>query len=371
MREDRSLKGLAILAALTGLALLVAGCPSAPEKAVASRRWAVGRVLRVACFGGEIATQSRLLVGSIVEAVTGCKVEYVTGTSRGHYQKLVEARGGPVPYDVVYLDGMVLDEALAQDLLAPLDPKEHPELAELDGNARPQPKFGPGVQFYTVGLCYDKDAMVEARVPSLARWSDLWKYESLRGHVAVPNISHTSGLDFLLVATKQAGGDPTTLEGLKRGIEKIKELKPRLIYRNLAALQKAFEDRSVWVAPLYNSRSYTFIDGGLNLAFLLPEDGGFGHITTLNLVKDSPNLDLAKAYLNVALSPAVQVAQAVHAPFGPSHQRVFPILGAHPELCERFPLGSDELSSLTIPDWKSINALRDELDTAWKAAFPE
>ena len=75
------------------------------------------------------------------------------------------------------------------------------------------------------------------------------------------------------------------------------------------------------------------------MRWVLPADKGFGHVTALSITKGCQHRDLALAFLNAAVSPAVQIAQALDAPYGPANTLTFDILAEYPEVARRYPAG--------------------------------
>jgi putative spermidine/putrescine transport system substrate-binding protein len=370
MGRDRTFdwifKALALGLAFSGLLLSGCGEPGTPPVNQVAR----GRTLRVACFGGDYGHQARLLLGNLIEATTGASVEYHLGTSRLFLKELRKNPGNPA-FDIVYLDGAVQNLAVREGLLERIQDKELRFLEDLSSNSIVNKGFGPGFQFFSVGLAYNHNLFRRQGLPPPQEWEDLWDLSSaLRGKIGIPDIVHTAGMDLFLVALRLEGfslGKPGAIDA---AIQKVKELKPALVYRSSIDSAEKLASGELALLPTYNSRAFGEELSGAPVDWVIPKDKGFGHVTTISITKGCKNRDLALAYINAAVSPAVQLAQSLNSPLGPSNTLTFEILGQHPELVKRFPLGPADMAELETPDWTLVNQYREEIETKWRKAFP-
>lgn len=357
--------GLA-LSILLSLGLVGCGDPGKPPVHQAAR----GRTLTVACFGGEYGHQARLLLGSLIEATTGATVEYHLGTSRLFLEEMRKNPENP-PFDIVYLDGAVQNLAIHEGLLEKIRDEELRFLADLSSNALVNKGYGPGFQFFSVGLAFNTRIFARKGLPPPQKWEDLWDLApALRGKVAIPDIIHTAGMDLFLVAMRLEGlklGDPGAIE---KGVAKVKELLPREVYQSSIRSAEALASGDLAILPTYNSRAFGEELDGAPVDWVIPKDKGFGHVTTISIARGNRNRDLALAYINAAVSPAVQLAQSLNSPLGPSNALTFDILGEHPELAKRFPLGPKDMAELETPPWDLVNEHRSAIEAAWRKAFP-
>ena len=347
---------------------LFPGCNE--EKANKSTQSYVGRELKVACFGGVTQRQMQVLAGQIFENLTGAQVKFIKGTSRLHLEALQKAKGAEPPFDVVLLDGIIQQIAAREGLLHKSTVDDIPLIEELVAQAKPRVNGGPAFQFFSVGIAYDPAALDEANIPEPTSWSDFWRPE-LRGHVAVPSVYHASGIDFIQAAARKAGGSPETLEGLKKGIDAIAELKPAMIYRSVQKLHDGFQGEKIWIAPIYNSRAHNWIGQNIRIAFTHPKEKGFGHLTTINVAKGTKDKKLAEMFINLVLTQGYQYAQAIETPYGPVHSQVIEPLAHFPDVVKRFPLGEEGLSKLFVANWETINSIRPEVEKYWFTKFPK
>lgn len=351
------------------LALFLGGCGTPGGGGMHPAK---GRTLSIACFGGEIEDQARGLVGDLLETTLGCEVEFELGTSRTFLEKLRENKGAPPPFDVVYLDGIIQQMAVAEGLLEKVEEKELHFFDDLTSNAWINRGYGPGIQFFSVGLAYNKTAFQRAGLAPPTSWGDLWILkDKLKGKIGVPDIVHSAGMDLVLATVELAGETLETPGAIERAVKKIQELEPGMVFKSSTRAAERLAEGELWLTPTYNSRAFSKELEGAPVGWVLPIEKGYGHLTAVCIVKGSRNRDLALAYLNVATSPAVQVAQSLGAPFGPTNTMTFATLGAYPEVSRRFPLGPGDFSRLKIPPWEEINKKREEIESTWRKTFGE
>lgn len=358
---------LPLLAAAVGLAV-GSGCGEpGPAAAHTSGR---GRTLTVASFGGEYGNQSRLLLGDLIEATTGAQVEYVFGTSSQFLKQLRESKGSPA-FDIVYLDGIVQDIAVREGLLDKVKDGELRFLDDLSSNALAHRDYGPGFQFFSVGLAYNKNVFSRSGLPPPKAWGDLWTLAgALRGKVAIPDIVHTAGMDLFLVALARAGKSLGDEGAIAAAIAEVQKLQAGEVYLSSIQSAERLGRGDLGLLVTYNSRAFGKELDGAPVEWVTPTDKGFGHVTAISITKGCRHRDLAVAYINAAVSPAVQIAQSLDAPYGPSNTLTFDILGEYPEVARRFPLGPADMAQLQIPDWESVNTHRAAIEAAWREAFP-
>ncbi len=352
------------------LASLFVGCNNEEKDGNIKIHSFSGAELTVAGFGGSTQRQMQMLAAQTFETLTGAQVKFIKGTSRIHLGAIKKAKGQKPPFDVVLLDGIIQQIASREGLLQASTVDDIPLIENLLPQAQPRVAGGPAFQFYSVGIVYDPAALDEADVPDPSSWSDFWRPE-LRGHVAVPSIYHTSGMDFVQAAARKAGASPETLEGLKKGIDAIVELKPAMVYRSVRKLRDAFQEEKIWIAPIYNSRAYSWIGQNMRVTYTFPREKGFGHLTTINVVKGTKNRRLAEMFINLVLTQGYQYAQSIETPYGPVHRNVIEPLAHFPNVVKRFPLGEEGLSRLYVPNWERINSLRADVEKYWFEKFPD
>jgi putative spermidine/putrescine transport system substrate-binding protein len=328
--------------------------------ATAVPAWAQDVTLRVANYGGAFTASQKKYAADLFTQRTGIKVQFIDGNPADHLAKLVASRGREAPFDVVYFDDDVQAKAVDAGVLERLDPALVPNLRFVYDEAKGKAGFGPGILFYSVGIAYNVDKLKQAKV-EIQSWNDLWD-PRLAGRVAVPDLSTIMGRNFLMAATHLAGGDESSLI---KGIDKIATLKAHSYYTSSATLATQMQSGEVWAAPWINGRAWGLIDKGAPLAFVLPKEGGFGNMTTIDVVRGTKHPKEAHAYVNMVLDPLPQLGQANEIPYGPTNRLLAPVLAAYPEMAKKFPSSPKDLQQLRQVNWPVYNKNHEAAVDAW------
>jgi putative spermidine/putrescine transport system substrate-binding protein len=158
--------------------------------------------------------------------------------------------------DVVMCDLAAFQQGISQQIFAPLDTKEVPNLSKMADVAR----IGTvGISTYAdiLSIVFHKEAFERNGWAPPTKWSDLFRPE-LKGKVIVPPVSNTYGMYYLVELARANGGNERNIEP---GFEALKKLAPSIVD---------------WTTP-----------------------------TVAGIVKGSPNSEGARALLNWLLSEKV------------------------------------------------------------------
>jgi len=317
--------------------------------------------LRVGNYGGAFTATQKKYAADLFTQRTGVKIQFIDANPADHLAKLIASRGREAPYDVVYLDDDVQAKAIAAGVVEKLDPALVPNLALLYDQAKNKAGYGPGILFYSIGIAYNSDKLKQAGIPEPESWNDLFD-PRLAGRVAVPDLSTIMGRDFLMAATHLAGGTEATLG---KGIDKIATLKAQSYYTSSATLATLLQAGDVWAAPWINGRAWGMTDRGLPIRFLLPKEGGYGNMTTIDMVKGTKHPKEAQEFINLVLDPLPQLGQANEIPYGPANRLLGPVLAAYPDLAKKSPSSLADIQKLRLVDWTVYNANSDDAVELW------
>jgi putative spermidine/putrescine transport system substrate-binding protein len=320
--------------------------------------------IRVACYGGGFTAAQKKYAGDLYTQRTGVKVEFIDGTARDFLTKMIASKGRQPPFDVVYLEQDIQVDAIEAGVLMKLDPAIVTNLAMLYNEAKQPAGYGPGLIFYSVGLTYNTKKFADAGIPEPTSWADLWN-PKLAGRVAVPDLAQIMGREFLVAAARLKGGDGQTLAGLTKGIDYIAELKAHSYYTSSATLTAQFQAGDVWAAPWINGRSWALIDGGAPIKFIMPKEGGYGNINTIDVVAGSKYPKEAMGFINQVLDPLAQLGQANETPYGPTNRTLAPVLKAYPDLAKKFPSSPEDLQKLHMVDWDAFKKVYPQVQELW------
>jgi putative spermidine/putrescine transport system substrate-binding protein len=275
---------LAALAAATASS----GAAGAADKEIVLATWG-------GTWGKAIAEQAI----APFEKATGVKVKVISGVSLANMQMVAAQRANP-QIDLIMSTVQDAVNAHNDGLLVALDPKEIPNLASLPEfgvrrDAGGKPMFA-GMWMYPYGIAYRTDKVK----PDIACWKDLWD-PRLKNKVGVSSPKYMSGY-FLLMTNKIAGG---TEANVSPGMDMIKRMGPNLlaVIDDSAAQQRLLAEGEVWAVPMLSSAAYKLIDEGVPAKFVIPCEGAPAGLDVLSLVKNGPNPEAAKKFIDFYLSP--------------------------------------------------------------------
>jgi len=339
--------------------VMVAAASSLADTAGAQQRSDV--TIRVANYGGGFTAAQKKYAGDIFSMRTGVKIQYIDGTARDFLAKMIAAKGREPPFDVVYLEQDVQEDAIEAGVLQKIDPKLVTNLANLYAEAKSKNGYGPGLIFYSVGLTYNYEKFKEAGIPEPTSWGDLWN-PKLAGRVAVPDLAQIFGRQFVIAAAWLKGADERSP---LPGVDHIATLKAHSYYTSSATLTAQFQAGEVWAAPWINGRSWALIDRGAPIRFLIPKEGGFGNINTVDVVAGSKVAQEAQGYINAVLDPLAQLGQANETPYGPTNKLLAPVLKEYPDLAKKFPASPEDLKQLHVVDWAEFKKVYPAVLDQW------
>ncbi len=261
--------------------------------------------------------------------------------------KVTAARNNP-PIDVMLHDPGPALTAIGQGLVDNFPVEKSAYYKDLIPEA--QDAHGPAIFFQVVGLTYNPDKI---KTPPTS-WKDLWKPE-YKGRVGITTLNSTLGTGWLVEVAKMFGGSESNVEP---GFKAINDLKPNLgaVAANPGALAALFQQGQIDISPGNFNAIQLLKARGVAVEFVAPKEGAIAFKTTIHVVKNSPNRDLAVALIEAAMSPEVQT-QLMQAPYliVPTNTKVkmegeiAKVLAKdHAEMKKRF----------VFQDWKKINEQR-------------
>ena len=279
----------------------------------------------------------------------GVTLRVIGGLSAEALAQIKAARGNS-PYDLAVMGTPAIVNALAEDVLVPLDLAKIPNSATIDPLFLPY-GLGAGcpIVFEGIGIAYNRDTV--AAPP--ATWADLWKPE-FKGRVGMVRPQSNLGLG-VLAATNAAFGRPQ--DDMQFALEKWKELDP-LVGRSPPLLQQMIERGEVDLAPLWHVNSALAAAAGLPIGYVKIAGPGPLMLPTniVHFINTAEGTgDLVHEFADIMLQPEYQT-MAGSAPiyFGTVVKGI-----ATPDEAKPFvPSTPAELASTTSLDWPLIAPLR-------------
>jgi putative spermidine/putrescine transport system substrate-binding protein len=259
------------------------------------------------------------------------------------------------PIDVMLHDPGPALVAIDQGLVDAFPVASSKHYADLIADAKDP--MGPSPFFQVVGITYNPEKI---KTPPTS-WSDIWKSE-YKGRVGITNLNSTLGTGWLVEIARMRGGNESNVDA---GFKAIEELKPNLgaVAANPGALATLYQQGQVDIGPGNFNAIQILKARGVPVEFAVPKEGAIAFKTTIHVVKNSPNAELAAKLIDSTLAPEVQ-AKLMEAPYliVPTNTKVK--MGG--EIAKVLAKDHDDMKKkFVFQDWKKINEQR----SAWIEKF--
>ena len=242
------------------------------------------------------------------------KVNYSTFSSNESlYAKL---SSGSVSYDVVVPSDYMIERLIAEDLLAPLNYDNIPEigniLPEFWGETSEHSAHDPG-NIYSVpylygmiGIIYNT-TMVDEDDPSIGSWKLMWD-ERHAGNILQFNNSRDAFGSAQYFLGLDVNSDSEA--DWRKALEKLKEQKPILQGYVMDEIYNKMENGSAGIAAYYAGDYLAMYENNSDLEFFYPEEGTNLYVDAMCIPKSSKNKELAERYINFMLMEEAAIANA-------------------------------------------------------------
>ncbi len=241
-------------------------------------------------------------------------VNYSTFSSNESlYAKL---SSGSVSYDVIVPSDYMIERMIAEDLLAPLDYDNIPEigniLPEFWGETSEHSDHDPGNLYSVpylygmVGIIYNT-TMVDPDDPNLGSWSLMWD-ENHAGNILQFNNSRDAFGSAQYFLGLDVNSDSE--EDWRRALEKLKEQKPILQGYVMDEIYNKMENGSAGISAYYAGDYLAMYENNPDLEFYYPKEGTNFYLDAMCVPKSSKNKEIAERYINFMLMEEAAVANA-------------------------------------------------------------
>ncbi len=252
------------------------------------------------------------------------------------------------PIDVMLHDPGPALVAIGDGLVGPFPADKSKYYGDLIKDA--QDPMGPAPFFQVVGITYNPEKI---KTPPTS-WNDIWKPE-FKGRVGITNLNSTLGTGWLVEIARMRGGSEANVDA---GFKAIEELKPNLaaVAANPGALATLYQQGQIDIGPGNFNAIQILKARGVPVEFVAPKEGAIAFKTTVHIVKNSPNAELALKLIDSLLAPEVQ-AKLMDAPYliVPTNTKV-KIAG---EVAKLLAKDHEEMKrKFVFQDWKKINEQR-------------
>ena len=260
------------------------------------------------------------------------------------------ASGGKPPFDVSIMDEGPLLDALKQDLFV-----KYPVASSANfKNLYPmfQDEWGPKISIQVIGIGYNPKKI---KNPPKS-WDALWDPQ-YKGRVGLTALNSQLGIAFLAEINRLRGGNE---ENFEPAFKALKELLPNVgaIGANLGAYATLWQQEQIDIAP-YNFNFVQTLKGkDVPVELSIPSSGPVGWTTSMHLVANAAEPDLAVQYIDTHLDPAVQSAM-LKPPYDviPTNSKV-KLEGA---ITTSIATSHADLAKVRSFDWEKLNPQRGAL----------
>jgi len=337
-----------LLIAILAIAILPAAgkaetkAPSAGAKSVYE-----GSELVVATWGWTAANVKKL--SGAFEEKYGVKVLIDETSGNADRLNKVKAQRNNPQIDVVLMSESFSTLGNADGVFEKIDTGVVTNLNNLYDFAKNKDGYGPCYSLVRYGIIYDKDV-----VPAPKSYVDLFS-GTYDGLISLPDMSSTAG-PYLLVAMTDSLSDSEhnvdpVFSFLAENSSKIAQF-----YTTSSEVQTAFTTGEIAVAIFMDMNMPLLTKAGLNVGWVDAAEGSFSAAATANVVKNSPNPELAQLYVNYLLSDEIQNQVASVLSEAPTSRNA-----TMPEESKKFlAFGEDSVAALRSFDESYISSKKAE-----------
>lgn len=278
------------------------------------------------------------------EKVNNVKIKLEVGNNA---DRLGKVRMKAHQIDVIMLAEGYAAQGIEEGLFEKIDRSKIPNIEHLYDIAKAPngADYGPAYTIGSSGIIYDKSVATKP----VESYADLWRPE-FKGKLAIPDITTTDGPFVIDFSSKVAGASALDAD---KAFGKLKELAPNVIkyYMKSSDLANMFNQKEVAIAPVQNFVLATIQKANPNATWVIPKEGAYAVLNTMNVVKGTKNKELSEKFIDWWLSEQVQKANAIDKVDSPANKDV--------KLSEQeasgLTYGPDFISKLKSVDWNVVN----------------
>ena len=242
------------------------------------------------------------------------KVNYSTfASNESLYAKL---SSGSVSYDIIVPSDYMIERLIAEDLLAPLDYGNIPNVTNLYpefwGPESKHSDHDPGNVYSVpylygmIGIIYNT-TMVEPDDPNLGSWKLMWDEKHAGNILQFNNSRDAFGSAQYLLGLDVNSNDEADW---RLALEKLKEQKPILQGYVMDEIYNKMENGSAGIAAYYAGDYLTMYENNTDLEFYYPQEGTNLYVDAMCIPKSSKNKEIAERYIDFMLTEEPAVANA-------------------------------------------------------------
>jgi putative spermidine/putrescine transport system substrate-binding protein len=264
--------------------------------------------------------------------------------------RLTASKGNKPPFDVAFFDEPQVMDAVKDGLIAEYPADKSPNFKDLVPKF--QDKWGPKTTLQVVGLAYNPKKI---KTPPKS-WDALWDPQ-YKGRVGLTALNSQLGIAFLAEINRIKGGTEADFEP---AFKALRELLPNVgaIAPNLGAFATLWQQEQVDITPFNFNFVQTLKGKDVPVEFTIPETGPCGFQTSLHLVANAAEPDLAVKWIDLHIDPKIQT-EALKSPYDaiPTNSKV----AFSGPLAATVAKSHEELAKMRGFDWAKLNPQRGAL----------
>ena len=311
---------------------------------------AQSKTLVAATFPGTWSEADRNIILPAFKAATGAAVTQSIVLGTDQVARLTAAKGNKPPFDVAFFDTPQVLDAAKEGLIVEYPAAKSPNFSSL--LPKFQDKWGPKITMQVIGIGYNPKKIA----PPPKSWDALWdpKY---KGRVGLTALNSQLGIAFLAELNRIKGGSESDFEP---AFKALRSLLPNVgaIAANLGAYATLWQQEQIDIAPYNFNFVQTLKAKDVPVELAIPDTGAVGWETSLHLVANATEPDLAVKYIDLHIDPAIQ-AQMLKPPYDviPTNSKV-KLEGA---ITASLAKTQDDLAKVRGFDWAKLNPQRSAL----------
>ncbi len=310
---------------------------------------------------------------SAFEDLTGISINYTTfDSNESLYAKI---KSGGANYDVIFPSDYMVGKMIEEDMLAPLDYDNIPNMANIGSEYLgwgfdPDNTYSVPYMWGTTGIIYNT-TMVQEPPTS---WADLWDVE-YAGNVLMFNNSR----DAYAIAAKKLGLslNPSSVEEVTTVMQELQKQKPIVQAYVMDEIFDKMEGGEAAMAPYYAGDALTMIADNPDLAFVSPTEGVNFFVDSMCIPVTCKYKEAAEMFINYLCEPSVGYQNCDYIGYSTPITAVWEMLDddlkyspiAYPDeevmqKAEAFVTLSDEVNSALDQQWSEMKSY-DENGNGW------
>jgi putative spermidine/putrescine transport system substrate-binding protein len=259
---------------------------------------AQAKTLIAATFPGTWSEADRQIILPAFRKMTGAAVTQSIILGTDQISRLIAAKGNKPPFDVAFFDAPQVLDAVREGLIAEYPADKSPNFKDLLPNA--QDRWGPRITMQVIGIGYNPDKIKNTPTS----WDDLLD-PRYKGRVGLTALNSQLGIAFLAELNRVKGG---TEEDFEPAFKFLRQLLPNVgaIGANLGAFATLWQQEQIDIAPYNFNFVQTLKAKGVPVELSIPATGAVGWSTSLHVVANAAEPDLAVQYIDLHLDAAIQ-----------------------------------------------------------------